>query len=224
MNLNFNPIKKTKEIFTKSFILFVVILLSSNSIFSQEKETVGNLPNEEYSAGCLLYLCPPLHTSPAFLVTVNNADELYQTLSCIYRNYIISLSSSPYPIDCYLSDPPCTAGVPPGYIPSCSTQVVIRIPTGVDVDLGDLDPSVFPLEVPPGVTIEGTYSLSNISSITHRSLGTRITFPYMYAHGAEPRVPYKYLTSLNPGCNLDPAFAFKLNDGAHITRVCLMLA
>ena len=103
--------------------------------------------------------------------------------------------------------------------PSCSNPQLIKIKPGFNLDLGSLDPAVFPLVVERGVEIRGDYELFNIVLDEGKSMGTRIFFPWLYEYGQENTVAD--LTHPSTDCDDDFGSAFKLLDHATITKICL---
>lgn len=180
--------------------------------------------NSPSCSGNSPYLCPITKQSPVFnSLTVTNATELYELLSCLYQNYVVYGPSQDF-YDCYPNNPPLCGTL----IPSCTNPITIQIAPGHDIDFNDLRdaagnkmPHVFPLEVPPGVSIVGDYDISNVMP-DGRSYGTRIIFPFLYEGGKEPGIPQsEWYEGYSASCNMDGAFVFKLNDGAKILNVCM---
>ncbi len=101
---------------------------------------------------------------------------------------------------------------------------ILYIEPGVNINLGELPPEVFPLEIPVGVTLEGDFDLFKLvftEDGLHQSYGTRIYFPYLMEYGYENRVP-DIANNNSPSCNHDFASAFKLLDRSTFKNICLI--
>jgi len=212
-------------------IFFILLNASAINLFAQDVPNDGGDdepdPFPENNLACQ-HLCPevtpnlniqPQDIGGVYHYYVYDALYLYEVLSCLYQDW--QMNGFPPPGDpdkCFLGivTPGTTCS---GIIPSCSTNIVIHIMQ--DIDLGLLPASVFPLEVSPGVTIQGSYELKNIDHTTGKSIGTRIYFPYLYEAGVENGVPFNYMYQPSMSCNQDFAYAFKLNDYARFFNICL---
>ncbi len=157
------------------------------------------------------------------MTTVSTAQQLYETLSCIYLQYEKITRNDPHPA-CHIGFPSGCSSFPTGQLISCNNPLIIRIASGATIDLGDLPHDVFPLELSPGVVIEGDYDMFNINPLTGKSIGTRVIFPYLFEYGAEATTSLNNFNSSGPAawCNEDIAAAFKLNDGCAIRKICLV--
>ena len=226
-------------------LLCIVTLLTLTFVKAQAQEDEPPTHNEpEYEpypqnnspscSGNSPYLCPiikqgqliPIPANHTYIV--HDATELYNVLSCLNEDWIYwGLANNQ---GCITTTPPPThpCSGNPGVIPSCTTPITIQIAPGHDIDFNDLRdaagnkmPHVFPLEVPPGVSIVGDYDISNVMP-DGRSYGTRIIFPFLYEGGKEPGIPQsEWYEGYSASCNMDGAFVFKLNDGAKILNVCM---
>ena len=99
------------------------------------------------------------------------------------------------------------------------------------INLGELTPDVFPLEIPQYVTLQGNYNLLG---------GTRIVFPYRYKYGkrcgmqftnaqsttvSEDEPDHHYDTEITPELlsmsSTDLVFVFAMQKGSRFNNICL---
>ena len=210
-----------------SVILIVALNLCYEKTFSQDDD--NPIPDEVLACS---WQCPIVIEGlvkpipPNHIYTVQNANELYEVLSCLYQDWQIQGLTNPYSF-CFPNSNQfsfCS-----GTIPSCINPITIIIAPGYNIDFktltdanGNPIPHVFPIEVPPGVTILGDYDIKDIQN-DGTSYGTRIFFPYLYGgEGVESTCPPAALLSPSGTCNIDLAFVFKLNDGAKFKNICLV--
>lgn len=102
---------------------------------------------------------------------------------------------------------------------TCSNPVTVTIAKNFDIQLGDLNPDVFPLEIPMGVTLEGNFDLGLVTR-DGISYGTKIYFPWLYEYGMENTIPS--FGCWSPIYNDDFSSAFKMLDNAAIRQICLI--
>lgn len=223
-------------------LLCIVTLLTLTFVKAQAQEDEPPSHNEpEYEpypqsnstscSGNSPYLCPIIDqniTMPGLtnIITVHDATELYNVLCCLNKDWWISLPLTDPKRGCVTNLSSCSGT--PGVIPSCTNPITIQIAPGHDIDFNDLRdaagnkmPHVFPLEVPPGVSIVGDYEVESVMP-NGQPYGTRIIFPFLYEDGKEPGIPQsEWYDGFSTSCNMDGAFVFKLNDGAKILKVRL---
>lgn len=201
---------------TSTILLFIVFTLNLYTMV-QAQETREPEPEE---LSCF-YLCPKLHPNPAFRTTVNTADELYQTLTCLYVNWQLTQSST---LPCGIPNDALNCSLPgnpyPGVPSPWNAQNPITISLTGIIDMGELDASIFPIEVAPNVILQGTYQISSIKGGWGVSEGTRINFPYLYERGLENETFFGP-PDPSPSCNQDKACVFKLRDGCQVKNICL---
>jgi hypothetical protein len=242
-NLKLLSAKTNYYLVVKKLFIFMAVMAAmsfNNNVLAQEEEllpgilnnkTQGQVQNHEQSSKQMQtvsttqtvpYNCPVLYSgTPNYITTIHNAVELYQTLTYLYLAWQYNMPAGQS--DYLNPSNGCAPLTDPGFAHTfdCDPTDEIVLTIVDDIYLGDLnDPSIFPFEVPPGVTIEGTFNIAATTKFGSQSLGSRIYFPYLYENGGEN-------TMLNPGDyhydkNEDQAAVFKLNDGCRITQICIV--
>lgn len=152
------------------FIILTLVISVANTLFAQENEDPITHNEDEtdlvpdYSQMACQWTCPPVtKVTPTFHgFTVQSAVELYELLACLYQDWqVYGLSNSHLCYSTTNPPPPCS-----NQTPTCTpNSIIINITPGYHIYLSDLPASVFPLEVPPGVTIQGNYNIG-VSSNT----------------------------------------------------------
>jgi hypothetical protein len=99
---------------------------------------------------------------------------------------------------------------------ACDNPVTLYIDTDY-INLGTLAPKDFPLIIPEGVTLIGTYNIFSVDSVKHKSKGTHIYFPYAFDRGLACSVS----SVINPSGDYNLGSAFRMDSCSYLRHICL---
>lgn len=127
-------------------------------------------------------------------------SKLLLVIFCLF-NVLVSTLTLAQTCPCSVSANPCASDATTllGYLtPGSPTYVSSGIITICDtINLGEIDPSFFPLTVPVYVTLQGDYNFFNYNAGIHS--GTTLKFPYLYKYGKQCGQQFTNASNTIPG-------------------------